>query len=188
MPICLMIVARDFGDRDLQHHLVAAADHDRVDDLVGAAGQPGGEIAGLLRLDRAGHRAGQHHAVADAFDPDVGVRHRLLQRGAHAVEIARDRDVVGGDLLAGGIEEHDIGLADGGADDVGALRRTHDGVGDLGIGDQHILDVARQVDDDRLADAERQEARVHLAIGARRRRARRRAAIVGGDHRASGPD
>ena len=93
-----------------------------------------------------------------------------LQRGAHAVEVALDRDVVGGDLLARGIEEYDVGLADRGADDVGALRRTHHGVGDLGIGDQHILDVARQVDHDRLADAERQEARVHLAVGGNGRR------------------
>ena len=36
----------------------------------------------------------------------------LPQRGAHAVEIALDRDVIGRDLLAGGIEEHDVGLAD----------------------------------------------------------------------------
>ena len=111
-------------------------------------------------------------AVADAFDLDVGVRQRLLQRGAHAVEVARDRDVVGRDLLAGGIEEDDVGLADRGADDVGALRRADHGVGDLRIGDQHILDVARQVDHDRFADAERQEARVHLAVGGDRRRAR----------------
>ena len=89
----------------------------------------------------------------------------LLQRGAHAVEVALDRDVIGGDLLAGGIEEHDVGLADRGADDVGALRRTDHRIGDLGIGDQHVLDVARQVDDDGLADAERQEARIHLSVG-----------------------
>ena len=92
-----------------------------------------------------------------------------LQRGAHAVEVALDRDVVGGDLLARGIEEHDVGLADRGADDVGALRRADHGVGDLGIGDQHILDVARQVDHDRFADAERKEARIHLAVGDDRR-------------------
>ena len=82
----------------------------RVDDLVGAANQPRGEIAGLLGLDRARYRAGQHHAVADAFDLDS--RQRLLQRGAHAVEVALDRDVIGRDLLAVGIEKHDVGLAD----------------------------------------------------------------------------
>ena len=106
--------------------------------------QPRGDVAGLLGLDRARYRAGQDDAVADAFDLDS--RQRLPQRGAHAVEVALDRDVVGGDLLAVGVEEHDVGLADRGADDVGALRRADHGVGDLGIGDQHVLDVARQVD------------------------------------------
>ena len=51
--------ARDFGDRDLQHHLVAAADRDRIDDLVRAAGEARGQIVGLLRFDRACRRAGQ---------------------------------------------------------------------------------------------------------------------------------
>ena len=165
--------ACDLGDRDLQHHLIAAADRDRVDDLVGAAHQPRRQIGGLLRLDRIGYRTGQHHAVAEALDLDVGVRQRLLQRGAYAVKVALDGDVVGGDLLARGIEEHDVGLADRGADDVGALRGADDGVCDLGIGDQHILDVARQVDHDRFADAERKEARIHLTIGGNRRRAAR---------------
>ena len=41
-----------FRDGDLEHHLVAAADDDRVDDLFGAADQPCGDIAGLLGLDR----------------------------------------------------------------------------------------------------------------------------------------
>ena len=148
-------VAPHFRDSDLQHHLVAAANDDRVDDLFGAADQSRGDLAGLLGLDRARYRAGQEHAVADAFDLDS--RHRLPERGAHAVEVALDRDVVGSDLLAVGIEEHDVGLADRGADDIGALRRANDGVGDLGIGDQHILHVARQVDDHGFADAERRK-------------------------------
>src|SRR5437867_7474313 len=45
-----------------------------------------------------------------------------------------------------GIEEKHIGLAGLDADDVGAPRGAHDCVGNGGIGDQHILDVARQVD------------------------------------------
>ena len=167
-----MIDALDLGDRDLEHHLVAAAYGNRVDDLVGAAHQARGEIARLLRLDRARRRAAQHHGVADALDLDVGVRQRLPQRGAHAVEIALDGYVIGGDLLAGGIEEHDVGLADRRADDVGALRRADDGVGDLRIGNQHVLDIARQVDHDRLADAQRKKARIHLPVGGNRRCAR----------------
>ncbi len=81
----------------------------------------------------------------------------LLQRGADAVEIASDGDVVGRDLLAFAIEEEDVGLADRGADDIGALGGADDGVGDLRIGDKHVLDLARQVDHHRLADAERQK-------------------------------
>ena len=78
-----------------------------------------------------------------------------------------------GGLLAGAVEEDDVGLADGGVDDVGALRRAHDGVGDLRVGHQHVLDVARQVDDHGLADAERQEPRAGLAA-----RLGRRGAII----------
>ena len=70
-PNLLDDVAPHFRDGDLQHHLVAAADDDRVDDLVGAADQPRRDIAGLLGLDRARYRAGQHDAVADALDLDA---------------------------------------------------------------------------------------------------------------------
>ena len=42
----------DFRDGYLQHHLVAATNDDRIDDLVGAADQPRGDLAGLLGLDR----------------------------------------------------------------------------------------------------------------------------------------
>ena len=50
--------SRDFGDGDLQHHLIAASDNDGVDDLVGSARQPRGKIAGLLGVDRVCRRAG----------------------------------------------------------------------------------------------------------------------------------
>ena len=66
----------------------------------------------------------------------------------------------------------DVGLADRDADDVGAARRADDRVGDLGIGDQHVLDVARQVDHDRFADAERHEARARVAADHLDRRGR----------------
>ena len=44
-------VPSHFRDRNLQHHLIATADRNGVDDLVGAADQSCGEIAGLLGLD-----------------------------------------------------------------------------------------------------------------------------------------
>ena len=107
--------------------------------------------------------ARQHDAVADAVDAHVRVRQQLLQHRAHAVEVARDRDVEAGDLPAVGVEEIDVGLADRDADQVGAARRAHDRVGDLRLRDQHVLDVARQVDHHRLADAELHEARRGIA-------------------------
>src|SRR5437763_1758766 len=90
--------------------------------------------------------------------------------GAHAIEIALDGDMVSGDLLARGIEKYDVGLTYRGADDIGALRGADDGVGNFGIRDQHILDVARQVDHEGFADAQRKKARIHRAIGGQRRR------------------
>jgi len=61
-----------------------------------------------------------------------------------------------------GIEEVDIGLPDGDADQISAPRGAYHRVGDLGIGDQYVLDVARKVDDDRLADPEGNEIRPEL--------------------------
>ena len=77
----------------------------------------------------------------DALDLDVGVRHRLLERRAHAIEVTRHGNIKASDLLAVGIEEKNVGLPDRDTDHVGAPRRTDDGVGDLGIGNQHVLDV-----------------------------------------------
>ena len=73
-------------------------------------------------------------------------------------------------MLARGIEEYDVGLTYRRADDIGALRGADDGVGNFGIRDQHILDVARQVDHEGFADAQRKKARIHRAIGGQRRR------------------
>jgi len=70
--------SRDFGDCDLQHHLIATADHDGVDDLFGTARQPRGEIARLLCLDRARRGAGKYHAVTKAIDLNVGGWQGLL--------------------------------------------------------------------------------------------------------------
>ena len=151
-------VALDFGDDDLEHDLVAAAHDDGVDDLarrnILAAGpqQAAGDILGLLRLLRTGYAAGEDDAVADALHGDVGIGQNLMNGLADAVEVADDRNVETGDLLALGIEEVHVGLAHRAADEECAPRRPHHGVGDLGIGDQHILDVARQIDNDRFAD------------------------------------
>jgi hypothetical protein len=97
-------------------------------------------------------------------------------------------------LPAFGVEEVHVGLADPVADDVGAARGTDHGVGDLGIADQHILDIVRQVDDHRFADAERNRMRSEVAGGDRdrlrarvgdQRVGRRRGAMRGSPRRGS---
>ncbi len=80
--------------------------------LLAVVDQPRGDVEGLLRFDRARDVAGQHDAVAEAFDADVESGQRLLERRAQAVEIARHRDVEAGDLAAFGVEEEHVGLAD----------------------------------------------------------------------------
>lgn len=59
--------------------------------------------------------------------PSISIPATSAGADAHAIQIAFDRDVIGRDLLAIGIEEHDVGLAHRRADDVGALYPTHDG-------------------------------------------------------------
>ncbi len=45
-------VALNFGDRNLEQHLIAAANGDAVDDLGAVADQPGGDVKCLLRPRR----------------------------------------------------------------------------------------------------------------------------------------
>ncbi len=124
-------VALDFGNRDLEHDLIAIAHRDRIDDLAAARRRFGGpdieeprrDIVGRLRLGRCLHRSGQDHAAgSDPVNANIGVREHLLQHSADAVEIPAHRQVETGDLLAGGIEKIDVGLPHRGTDDVGAPR------------------------------------------------------------------
>ncbi len=131
--------------------------------LVADAEQPRRDVESHLRLGRAGDVAGQEHAVPDGFHLNFGFRQRLLDGVADAVEIALDRDVESADLAAFGVEEEDVGLAHGRPDDEGTPSRADDRVGNLGVGDQHVLDVARQLDHHRLSDPERNEARILVA-------------------------
>src|SRR6185437_1030452 len=120
------------------------------------------QVSRLLSLHRTRGPAGEDDAITETVDPDVRIRHNVLEIGANAVEVALDGDVIGGDLLAGAVEEDNVGLADSGTDDVGALGRSHDRICDLRVGNQNVLNVTRQVHNDRLTDAQRQGLRVHL--------------------------
>ena len=159
----LEYVALHLGDRHLEHDLVAPVHGDAVDHLGAGADQARGDVIGLLRVGRVCRRAGEHDAIADAFDADVGIRQRPLECGAHAIQVARHGDVEAGDLPAVGIEEEDIGLPDLDADHVNAARGADHRIGDIGIGHQHVLDVGRQVDGDRFADTEPDGARGRFA-------------------------
>ena len=99
-------VALHFRDRHLEHDLVAAVNRDAVDDLACRRRPAATAISNACCASTGlADVAGQHDAVAQAFDMDVGVRQRLLERGAQAVEVAGDRDVEAGDLPALGVEE-----------------------------------------------------------------------------------
>ena len=158
-------VTLHFRDRHLEHDLVAAVNVDPIDDLLAVVDEARGDIEGLLCLDRGRDIAGQHEAVAEPLDTDVQAGQRLLEGRAQSVEIARHRDVEPGDLAPFGIEEVDAGLAPLDADDVGTAGRADHRIGDLRVGDQHVLDVARHVDHHRLADPERNELGIGLAGG-----------------------
>jgi hypothetical protein len=167
-------VALDFSDRHLQHDLIAAAHDDRVDDFRAGADrlgradidQPRRNVEGLLRLRLARDEARQDHAVyADALDAHVGIREDLLDRGADAVEIARDGDIEAGQLLAFRIEEENVGLSDFVADHVSAARRADHRIGDPRVCNQNVLNVAGKIDHHRFSDAKRNRARPEVAGG-----------------------
>src|SRR3979490_1337073 len=169
MPSCLTMSRRTSPAVTLGMPRARPFPPGAVADLA-VAGEPGRDVVSLLRLDRARQAAREDHAVADAFDAQIGVRKHLPESRTHAVEIARHPDVEAPQLAAVGIEKEYAGLANRNADQIGAPRRADYRIGDPGIGHEHILDVRRQVDDDRLADAERHEAGSGLArdhLGAR---------------------
>ena len=167
-------IALDFGDRYLEHDLVTTANDDRVEHLGAVADgvrrsrihKPCCNIEGLLRLRLARHKSRQNHAVGtDAFNADLGLRQDLFDCGADTVEAARYRNVEADHLLAFGVEEKHVGLADLDADDVGTPRGADDGIRDLWIGDKNVLDIARKVDHHGFSDAKRDGARPVITRG-----------------------
>ncbi len=135
--------------------LVATTDGNGVDHLLLVADQLGGDVDGLLCLERRHDLAGHDDGIGDRAHLDAGMGQRRTQGLAQADQVAADLDVVGGDLSPLGIEEEDIGLADRNADQEGAAGRAHDGIGDGRIGDDDVTGVTRQFDGQRLADTER---------------------------------
>ena len=53
-----------------------------------------------------------------------------------------------------GAEHEDVGFADALAEQIDAACRACDRIGDRRIGDQYVVGIGRQIDDDRLVEAE----------------------------------
>jgi hypothetical protein len=106
------------------------------------------------RLHRRVHHAGEKHRVARRPDLDRRVRQHGAERLAQHVEVAPDRDFERRDLASLGVHHEDRGGAVVDADHEHFSGRAHHRVRHLGVGDEDLLGVARQVDDDAAADRE----------------------------------
>ncbi len=91
---------------------------------------------------------------------------KRLQIGFEAGDVALDFDIEADDLLAIASEDEDVRLADLLAEQIDAARRAGHGVGHRRIGDENIMRVLRQIDDERLVEAEL-EAAVSTGAGLR---------------------
>ena len=120
-----------------------AAPHQHVGDLRRAG-----------RVERRIDGAGQHDVVVDQLDLDVRRRDEALDVFLDAGGIALDGEVEADDLLAARAEDEDVGLADRLAEEIDAARRARHCVGDGRIGDEYVVGVGRQVDDDGLVQSE----------------------------------
>ena len=135
-------VAAGRGLRILAGRRFAAAHEDRR------------QVGRALGIERRFHRSGQHDVVVEQFDGDVGVRDEAPEIVLEAGNVALDGEIEADDLLAVRAEDEDVGFADALAEQIDAACRAGDRIGDRGIGDQYVVGVGRQVDDDRLVEAE----------------------------------
>ncbi len=99
-------------------------------------------------------QAGQEHGVAGRAHLDLRLRHRGAKGLAEDVEVSPDIHLERRDLPALGIHHEDGRCAVVHADDEELPRRADDGVGDLWIGDEDLLRISRQIDDQGPADGE----------------------------------
>ena len=122
--------------------------------MLRIADETGGDVGRSLRIAGIAHRAGQDDVVVDRFGADAGARNEAADRAFEDADVAFDLHFQRQDLLAVGVEEEDVGLADLLADDIGASGRPDHRVGGFGIGDQHVGGRPRQFDDERFRQTE----------------------------------
>jgi hypothetical protein len=119
-------------------------------------------------------RAGQDDVVVDHFGLDVGARDAAADQFMQSAQIALDQDLEVEQLLAAGVEEEGVRLADLQTDHINAARGADDSVDDIGAGDQHIARIFGQFDDRSLVQRQQQLTRDRsAATGADDQRLRR---------------
>ena len=89
---------------------------------------------------------------------------KRLQVVLEAGNVALDSEIEADDLLAVGAEDEDVGFADALAEQIDAACRACDRIGHGRIGDQYVVGIGRQIDHDRLVEAELDA--LTLAVGA----------------------
>jgi hypothetical protein len=172
-------IALYFRHCDLQHHLIAAAYGEHIDDPAirarrarRAGGTPGidllhealRDIAGALRVFDGIDGSGQDNRIVDRPRGDRRRRHRGAQDLLKLANIAADAELQGGDLAALLIQGKDACLAGIHADDIELARGPDDGVGDLRVGDEDFRRILGQVNNDGFAHAHRDPPRRDRAI------------------------
>ncbi len=88
------------------------------------------------------------------------------QDAVQRLDIGLHTDFDVGDLAASRIEEEEIGLSKLAADHIRAACRADCGVGDLGIGDENVARICRQIDDRRLTEGENERGGARSAAAA----------------------
>ena len=116
----------------------------RADALVGGD-ELAGDVGGALGVERRAHGAAQHDGAAGHLGLDVGAGHEALAGCASRPLRSAPTSISSGqDLLALGVEEEGVGLAELLGDQEHAVGRLHDGVDLVGIGDEHVLELERE--------------------------------------------
>ncbi len=132
--------------------------------LAASPTRRGNDIEGLLGFHRGSRHAPESiDAVSDALDLDIPVGNMLVS--APRATPLRSRVTAmskPAELRPSASKKKTLVCPTATPMTIGAARGADDGIGDLGVGDQHVLDVARQVDDHGLADSERDEERAGI--------------------------
>ena len=119
-----------------------------ADYLRGDFASPGG-------IDCILHGAGEDNATTHGLDANVGPSDKPIEQTCQRRKVALDGDLKRHDLSAVLVDENDVGFARCLADQVSARRGLQYRFHLVRIGDHDLAHFARQLDDHRLVQAER---------------------------------